>query len=242
MPKEKTKTKPLWKEYNVTLQMTGLFAASLPRTLEQIQKMLENRTPANPPPNYVPIEQLAQQVLGRVVLKPDVSLAEAEEGDEELTSEEKEKLKFGWATFCQNDEGFYYEGRCIRGHLKDCANQVRNFFRNPKTGTPVPLKAWVANKVYVMTEIIPLGVKEFSGTQQRFVQVMTNQGPRSTIKFIDYLEKPKLTFLLKVLNDGVITPEILDTIFNYGSVHGMGQERSQGWGRYTYIIKETEAE
>jgi len=47
-----------------------------------------------------------------------------------------------------------------------------------------------------------------------------------------------LTFELKVFNDGVIAPEILNTIFEYGSIHGMGQERSQGWGRYTFNITE----
>jgi hypothetical protein len=67
---------------------------------------------------------------------------------------------------------------------------------------------------------------------------MTRQGPRSTIKFIDYLEKPTLSFHLNVLDDGVITPTILNSIFEYGSVHGLGQERSQGWGRYTFTITE----
>ena len=72
---------------------------------------------------------------------------------------------------------------------------------------------------------------------QRFIQVMTKKGPRSTMKFVDYLEKPELTFKLNVLDDGIITDDILGAIFNYGRVHGMGQERSQGWGRYIYQIR-----
>jgi len=96
----------------------------------------------------------------------------------------------------------------------------------------------VANKVYVVTDVIPLGAKEPAGTEARYVQVMTRMGPRSTIKYVEYLEKPEMTFELKVLNDGVITPDILNTIFEYGSIHGMGQERSQGWERYTFNITE----
>jgi hypothetical protein len=231
---EKKKEQPMWLDYNVKLQMTGQFAASLPRTLDQIQSMLENRMPTNPPADYVPIQELAQQVLGRVI-KPE------ETEGEENPPEDKEKLKFGWATFCHNDQGLYYEGRCIRGHIKDCATQIRSFFTNPKTGASVPLKAWVANKVYVLTDEIYLmngktPIKEISGTQQRFVQVMTPPGPRSTIKFIDYVDKPELNFALRVLNDGVITPQIIEALFTYGSIHGAGQERSQGWGRYTYTI------
>jgi len=91
-------------------------------------------------------------------------------------------------------------------------------------------------KVYVITDVIPLGAQEPAGTEARYVQVVTRMGPRSTIKYVDYLEQPTLVFDLKVLNDGVITLDILKTIFDYGSIHGIGQERSQGWGRYTFDI------
>lgn len=211
----------MWKKYEVELRMEDRFAASLPKTKEEIQTMLENRMPSKPPENFTPIAELTKEVAEKV--------AAPVEGEEE-----EEELKFGWATFPKNDEGLYYEGRCIRGHLKDCANQIKDAIK-PEVRA---LKAKVANKVYVMTKIIPLGAKEIAGTQQRFVQVMTRQGPRSTIKYVDYLEKPTLKFQLKVLDDGIISEEILNSIFEYGAIHGLGQERSQGWGRYTYEIKE----
>ena len=218
--KKKAVKKGMWLRYQVELQMTGRFAASLPRTREEITAMLEQRMPVNPPEDYTPIEELAEEVAAKV------APAEGEEDHEEV--------KFGWATFPKDDNGLYYEGRCVRGHLKDCATQVRGFLE-PEVKA---LKAKVANKVYVVTDVIPLGAKEPAGTEARYVQVMTRMGPRSTIKYVEYLEKPELTFELKVFNDGVITPEILNTIFEYGSIHGMGQERSQGWGRYTFNITE----
>ncbi len=216
----------MWKKYEVELQMTGRFAASLPKNKDEIRQMLENRMPVKPPVDYIPIDEHAEEVYGKVAPVfpyPPVTPAG-----------EEEELQYGWATFCRNEAGLYYEGRCIRGHLKDCANQIKDVLDPPVKA----LKAKVANKVYVMTDIIPLGAKEIAGTEQRFVQVMTRQGPRSTIKFIDYLEKPTLKFQLNVLDDGIITDEILDSIFEYGAVHGLGQERSQGWGRYTFIITE----
>lgn len=228
---------PMWLRYVVTLRMQGRFAAALPKTVEEIEKMLENRMPKNPPPNYTPVGELAQQVAEKV----GIDTNPGEEPEEPGEGTEKAE-KFGWATFPRNEKGeMYFEGRCIRGHLKDCANQVKDILRPPVTA----LKAKLSNKVYVMTEEIPLVVlKEYSwvpatevtGTQERFIQVMTHQGPRSTIKYIDYLEKPMLSFNIQVLNDGVITEGILRTILDYGSVHGTGQERSQGWGRYTYTI------
>ncbi len=211
----------MWRKYEVELRMTGYFAASLPRTREEIEKMLENRMPAKLPEDFIPLDELADEVAEKVGIQED-----------------EEELKYGWATFCRNEDGLYYEGRCVRGHIKDCANQIKEAIR-PEVKA---LKAKVANKVYVMTDVIPLMVngeqaKEAGGTVQRFIQVMTRQGPRSTIKFVDYLEKPVLVFQLNVLDDGVIEDDILDAILEYGGVHGMGQERSQGWGRYTYSIR-----
>ena len=98
----------------------------------------------------------------------------------------------------------------------------------------------VANKVYVMTDRIRLGKMEPDGTIQRFIQAITPKGPRSTIKYIDYVMAPRLSFDLNVLDDGVITEEHLRTIFEYGAVHGIGQERSQGFGRYTLEVFELE--
>lgn len=209
----------MWKKYEVELQMTGRFAASLPKTKEGIEQMLEHRMPATPPENFTPIAELTEEVAEKVGVPVE---------------DEEEELKYGWATFPRNEEGLYYEGRCVRGHIKDCANQIRDAIEPPVKA----LKAKVANKVYVMTDVIPLGANEPAGTEQRFVQVMTRLGPRSTIKYADYLEKPRLKFRLNVLDDGIITEDILKAIFEYGSVHGLGQERSQGWGRYTYTIAE----
>jgi len=210
----------MWKKYGVKLQMLGRFAASLPRTKEEIEQMLKNQEPLKPPTVFIPIPDLVEKVAKAV---------EVPKGEEETA-----ELQFGWATFCRNSHGFYYEGRCIRGHLKDCANQVKNIIKPTMTA----LKAKVANKVYVMTDIIPLGAKDPAGTEQRFIQVMTMQGPRSTIKFIDYLDKPTLEFVLNVVDDDVITLPILQSIFEYGSIHGLGQERSQGWGRYDFTLTE----
>ena len=204
----------MWKEYRVELTMEDKFAASIPKTKEEIGKMLEHRMPTRKPEGAVPIEELTEKV-----------------SEEVGTEGESTEPEVGWATFKNNDKGLYYEGRCIRGHIKDCATQVKDLFPDTKA-----FKAKVANKVYVVNDVIPIGKDKPDGFEQRFIQVMTRQGPRSTYKYIDYVEGVKLEFTLRVLNDGVITEDMLQAIFDYGSVHGLGQERSQGWGRYSYKI------
>ena len=201
----------MWRKYQVVLRFMGQFAAAIPKDPKEIRAMLENRMPKETPPGAVPIDELAIQV------------AEEVGADEEIQP--------GWATFKKNGAGLYYEGRCVRGHLKDAAQQLGNMMKGDLTA----FKAKFANRVYVVEDVIPLGKKEPDGTEMRFIQVMTRQGPRSTYKYIDYVDRPDMSFTLKVLDDKVITEEHLRMVFEYGAVHGMGQERSQGWGRYELV-------
>lgn len=204
----------MWKRYRVVLQVTGPFGGSLPKTKEEIQAMLEHRMPGKKPTDAIPIEELAEQVVAEV---------RSEE-------EEEEAPLPGWSTFKRDDKGLYYEGRSIRGHLKDCATQIAVFYPAIKA-----FKAKLANKVYVETDKIYVGKAEPDGTQQRYIQVMTPQGPRSSYKFIDYVLDPRLEFELLVLDDGRVDEDILRNVFEYGGVHGTGAERSQGWGRYKLV-------
>ena len=66
----------MWKKYEVELQMTGRFAASLPKTREDIQAMLENRMPSKPPENFTPVDELTEEVAEKVGVP-----AEGEEED-----------------------------------------------------------------------------------------------------------------------------------------------------------------
>ncbi|MBA7671239.1 hypothetical protein ES703_79393 [subsurface metagenome] len=92
--------------------------------------------------------------------------------------------------------------------------------------------------MYVEPERIYLDRKEPDGSENRVVHAMTRKGPRSSLKTIDFVENAKLNFTLKVLEDGIIDRDILKAIFEYGGTHGIGQERSQGWGQYTYNLRE----
>jgi hypothetical protein len=206
----------MWKQFKVSLQFMGQFAASVPKTPEEIKGMLLNRMPKEKPEDATPVEELIEQVV------------------EEVGADE-EPLP-GWATFKRNGNGLYYEGRCIRGHLKDAAQQLGNMVKGQ--GEITAFKAKFANRVYVVEDVIPLGKEAPDGTEMRFIQVMTRQGPRSTYKYIDYVDQPAMSFTLKLLEDKVITEDHIKMVFEYGAVHGMGQERSQGWGRYEYKIEE----
>jgi hypothetical protein len=206
----------MWEKYQVEMQIEGEFAAAIPRTEKEIRAMLEHRMPGKKPDNAVPIDDLADVVSAEVGI------------DDEL---EDQGFLPGWATFKFNNDGLYYEGRCVRGHIKDCALQVASFHDIKN------FRAKLVNRLYVLDAVIPLTrlgkrLTKPDATEQRFIQVMTRQGPRSSIKYIDYVTDPLLTFTLGLMDDEVIGLEHLESVFEYGAVHGIGQERSQGWGRY----------
>lgn len=64
---------------------------------------------------------------------------------------------------------------------------------------------------------------------------MTRQGPRSALKRNDYVREPKLAFTLRVLDDKVITEDLLRDVLEYGGTHGIGAERGLGYGRYALV-------
>jgi len=199
----------MWKRYEVELHFTTPFASSTPKNPKDIEAMLIARAPSKPPEDPTPLPELLEQV------KEEVEAAE--------------EVERGYATFKRDENGLYYEARCVRAHIKDCANQLQGLL------SIKALKAKVANRVYVEPAKIYLDKSEPDGNETRIVHAMTMKGPRSSLKTIDYVSKPTLKFTLKVLDDGVIDQDILESIFEYGSEHGMGQERSQDWGKYELV-------
>lgn len=239
----------MWQSYEVELHFTTPFASSTPKNPKDIEAMLEARMPSTRPEGAVALDELAEEVKEEV--------------------EASQEVERGYATFKRDENGLYYEGRCVRAHIKDCANQLQGLL-----GIKA-LKSKVANRVYVEPakirllrsgeiikepdgsvthEVQPVGmpwlhhvpleqIKEPDGSETRIIHAMTMKGPRSSLKTIDYVNNPVLKFNLKVLDDGVIDQATLESIFEYGAEHGMGQERSQDWGKYELVrLTEVQAE
>ena len=118
--------------------------------------------------------------------------------------------------------------------LKESANICKSFVR--VNGKPVPLRARLAERVFVEPRLIPLGVAEPTGSREKPVHVMTARGPRSALKRTDYVSHVKLVCRLKVLDDGFISERVLRTILDHASANGLGCDRSQGYGTFDYEL------
>jgi len=220
----------IFKRYSCELQVHEEFGASIPKELDSITNGLIHSAPSKKPADAAwdmeDVEQVAAAIHAR--RNPDT-------GEEE----EDEDTQFGWAGFLNDDEGIIYEGRCIRGHLKDAARGISTL---PNIGLK-QFRSKLVNRMYIHRnegDAIYLmrdgkRILKPDGTIKRFIQVMTRQGPRSTIKYVDYVLSPRMSFTMSILDDGVITRDHLEMLFEFGGMHGMGAERSQSWGKYELI-------
>ena len=129
-----------------------------------------------------------------------------------------------------------YEGRCMKSALKESANIAYPGSDFPgKSAFPKQFRkgllAAFVERVFVVDEYIPLGVAIPSGTEQRIKHVMTPQGPRSAINVVDYVDKPRLQFTVRVFQD-FLPQEVWGRIWQAAEEVGIGADRARSDGRF----------
>ena len=206
----------MWKTARVELKFSGRLCGSVPLSKEIIDDWLEARMPKNKPEDGKSLEEIKQEVLQSI---------------ENI----EEKVTLG---FQQNGAGLVIRGGTIKAHLKDCANQIKDVI---KPGIKA-FRSKIANKVYIDEYFIHLKkngspLMEVDGEFDQPVHVMTAMGPRNALKKIRYLQCPEIEFTMKVLTDKEVGEEVIEKIFEYGSIHGYGGERGMGEGRYSFQIE-----
>lgn len=121
---------------------------------------------------------------------------------------------------------------------KDCANQIKDVLKVKALRSKVANKVYVDDyRVYLMDEDGEI-IKEYDGIHEQAVHIFTAQGPRNALKKIRFVERPLLSFTLKLMQDKEVTAKVIEHIFEYGSVHGYGGERGMGEGRYSWTMVE----
>lgn len=215
MAKKKTpREEPMWRKFQVTMNFENRLCGSVPQSKKIVKLWLDARKPAKKPDDAIPIEELEKEV-----------------NDSIADTEERTMLSF------QKDEaGLWLRGGTIKAHLKDCANQIKDF-----AGIKV-FRSKVANFVYVEEYKVHIQrngsiIKETDDSFEQPVHVMTAMGPRNALKIINFVEKPTLIFKLLIMQNKEVDIEAVEKVFKYGAIHGYGGERGMGEGRYSFSIK-----
>jgi hypothetical protein len=129
-----------------------------------------------------------------------------------------------------------YEGRCMKAALKEAANVAYpgTAWPGKPTGMKKGLMRRLAETVFVDDQHITLGVEFPSGTEQRIKHIMTPQGPRSAINVVDFVEKPRLSFTVAVLDD-FLPNEAWLRIWQCAEEIGIGADRARSDGKFELL-------
>jgi hypothetical protein len=205
--------------YRATLVVHGKLIGGIPKDPDTIKKWIESRIKGGAD---LPLQELwneTVEAMGESASFGEVTAAVASEMQ-------------GGNGFKTMDGQLVYEGRCMKAALKEAANIAYPGTEWP--GRPAKirkgLKNYLAETVFVVEDVIGLGVSEPSGTEQRIKHVMTPQGPRSSIGVVDYVEDPKLSFTVAVL-DGCIKDEVWGRLWAALERGGIGSDRARGDGQ-----------
>lgn len=205
-------TDGLWNHVLVKLRFHDKLAGGVPRNEEVIRSWIESK---NKELSAAEREKLVQATVSEM---PD------------LTEEKSEKHREG---FKSDEHGLYIENRCIKAMLKEAGNVMKTMLE--KTG----LKAKVAERVFVLGDRTHLHLDAPSGTDERVVHAMTMQGPRTSIRLVDYAENAEISFVVAVLDDPSqkmrVTIDEVAELLRYAQFNGLGALRSQGYGQFSVV-------
>ena len=220
-----SKPKALWMQYQVTWEFPGNLFSSTPKNPDLIEPWLQARKPKAIPPNARSIDQVQAEVVSTMLVEP------------ETLEEQEKRVSLGF----QYVEGAIHQrGATVRAHMKDCARIVGKMFVGKVKGEA--MLGWkITNGLYVNEYWIPVTrpdgtpITQPDGNQELMVHAMGPTGPVNALKQVDYVTNVKMVFTINLLCG--LHQTDLETIMQYGAMHGYAGERSMGEGRYVYTIE-----
>lgn len=221
----------LWQDIRVRLDFVTPLCGGIPQDQSAVEAWVRARAPKKAPADpEKSLEEITSMV--RATIPPE--------------DPEAEEMGFHHTGFQVDDRGLYVRGANLRAHLKDCAAVLGQQMR---AGSTLPCKMvqnfrkklidrlYIAEeKLYLQHPETLLPVVEPSGHIDSTPNVMTPMGPRSILKRVDYCHPVCLTATLKFLPGGEISEKHIEPLFQYGMIHGFGQDRSLQYGQYNYTM------
>jgi hypothetical protein len=220
--------------YRATLQFTHVIVGGIPSDRSVIEGWIRSRLELG---DAALAELVDQTVEDRGVITPDEAVA-AVMGSELAPSVNG---------FRRDDTGqLCIEGRIVKAALKEWSNSAYpglNFpgkskvaaYKNAKGEEKAPLQKglmrYLSEAVIVDDLLVGLGVTEAARVEERIKHVTTRQGPRSTITRVEVVERPTITFTLRVRDD-FLPREAWARIWAVGEGIGLGADRGRSDGQF----------
>jgi hypothetical protein len=211
--REKFDPKGLYDVYRVTIAVRDRICGGVPKNPELIRAWVEATTGHAD-------EQSAQLV------QQDLDL---------LVNTQSEKC---WIGFFGDEKGIFFPCRCVKACLKQSSTVLG--ITKQKRGSKQILAEGMEVKSPDGGDRLYFGLKEPSGTWENAIHVNTAQGPRSALRRMDYVSKPKMSFEIWVLKTAAqelrhIGEDDLVNILRHAQENGLGASRSTGEGKFDVI-------
>lgn len=216
----------IWTTYTVTLQFRDKVMGGVPKNPRIMAGWLRTR---------MKLEEDAaelRQVMVRILRELGAEVHERMTFDELDAAAEALAAVKQTNGFKQNAAGLYVEGRCIKAMLKEATNVM---FAGERWGvTRKGPKAFVAERVFVDPDAIPLGMVEPSGVELFIGHTTGPKGPQSNLTYHEYAARPCITCQVRALRDE-LTADQWASLWTYAEENGFGALRSQGYGRFDVV-------
>ena len=158
--------------------------------------------------------------------------------DEIVAMSEKVAADRHGNTFKRDANGLYIETRQVKAGLKESCQVLFAGERwgRTKKGPKNALSEWI----FVEGQRVHLDRSEPDGTLTQHGVVTGPAGPRSTLTQYDYVEQPRIAFVLKSLLDPLtgkerIEPAQWKLLLSYLQYSGLGALRSQSHGQFKVV-------
>jgi len=221
--------------YELTLHVERL-VGGIPKHPKLIKSWQEARFPAEGPKTVA---------LAEIGVTPETATQQTIEdlGSNAQSAEEVAKVSTGFVMMQHPKFGeiaAIEPRRNVKAMLKESANIIKGMPEARVRGKEIALRAKLAERVFPGPKFAALlnedGTPSKIESVERPIHVMTRQGPRTALKQTDFADDVVLVSVLKVLNDGLITESILRAILEHASDNGIGTDRSQGVGMFSYKL------
>jgi len=179
-------------------------------------------------------EDIAPKIADRIKeFLPKIKPPAEEELMEEIGEEE---VEVAFTTFQFDENGAFCEERHIKGLLKETLKCLGKIKRGARGFLTHAIRAKPDRIYFTNDKGEPMKVEDLRATI-RFGHVMTRRGPRTMIKGLHYLWRPRLHFWILVTRQygAPLGEEEIRDALEYGEEHGAFGDRTLGYGKYDLI-------
>jgi hypothetical protein len=245
--KEKPGKINIWQKYTIqwtfATEIYGSFPASREILTPYVQKKIKDGAIT---PTDIKLTETGRIDVRRETMSiEEIQELKLKEALETLPEEEQEQTEIEKRTlvFRRIEGHFAVHGGTIRSHLKECARLLASLVLPKRVEGLRSLNVRATNGLYIAEDWIPLlrdgqPIREPELQREFFVRATNPRtgAPLSSIKLCEGL-RPNITLSFTLLNLGnTVSEQELDAIMSYGGIHGYGQERSRGYGRYLFEV------